>query len=225
MIRESSEISFVLSAFFISLLMFIITGAYIRQSTTLATLNALITSFCKLNRSQRLTLFRLRRQMFSAPDNSICVGMFLRIILSIWCRITYSFLQYKSATYFKWRYVQTHVLCVSALHALTKWAMKTHTLGTGQSVEFIKKCIMLRKLLVKLCSSPKMKISRIQFSKCQGPYVFILSKNHRPTATSFPGKSHITCRFIVKYTSKGRHPFRVDGWNLCEVFPEESSQY
>lgn len=77
--------------------------------------------------------------------------------------------------------------------------MKTHTLGTGQFVEFIKKGIMLRKLLVKLCSSLKMKMSRIQFSKCRGPYVFILSKNHRPTQSiSFPGKSHITCRFILK---------------------------
>lgn len=176
MIRESSEISFVLSAFFISLLMFIITGAYIRQSTTLATLNALITSFCKLNRSQRLTLFRLRRQMFSAPDNSICAGMFLRIILSIWCRITYSFLQYKSATYFKWRYVQTHVLCVSALHALTKWAMKTHTLGTGQSVEFIKKCIMLRKLLVKLCSRLKWKYQEFNSRNVKGPMFLYWAK-------------------------------------------------
>lgn len=76
--------------------------------------------------------------------------------------------------------------------------MKTHTLGTGQFVEFIKKGIMLRKLLVKLCSSLKMKMSRIQFSKCRGPYVFILSKNHRPTSISLPGKSHITCRFILK---------------------------
>ena len=152
----------------------------------------------------------------------------LTIILSIWCRITYSFLQYKSATYFKWRYYRRSGNCnlsncklnrkkkknclgtstrfkamassyVSALPALTKWAMKTHTLGTGQFVEFIKKCTTLRKLLVKLCSSPKMKISRIQFSKCRGPYVFILSKNHRPTQSiSFPGKSHITCRFILK---------------------------
>ena len=47
--------------------------------------------------------------------------------------------------------------------------MKTHTLGTGQFVEFIKKGIMLRKLLVKLCSSLKMKCQEFSSQNVEGP--------------------------------------------------------